>query len=75
MKILFMGTPDFARAHLAALIGSEHSVTAVISQPDKPKGRKKILTAPPVKELAVQKNIPVYQPETLKDGAIAGILS
>ena len=47
MKILFMGTPDFARAHLAALIGSEHSVTAVISQPDKPKGRKKILTAPP----------------------------
>ena len=74
LKILFMGTPDFARAHLAALIGSEHSVTAVISQPDKPKGRKKILTAPPVKELAVGENIPVYQPETLKDGAITDIL-
>ena len=74
MKILFMGTPDFAKAHLEALIDSGQNVTAVISQPDKPKGRKKILTAPPVKELALQKGIDVYQPETLKNGAIEDIL-
>lgn len=74
LKILFMGTPDFARAHLEALAGSEHTVTAVISQSDKPKGRKHILSPPPVKAYAIQKNIPIYQPETLKDGAISDIL-
>ncbi len=74
MKLIFMGTPDFAKKHLEALIESEHEVLACITQPDKPKGRKKILTAPPVKECALKYNIPVYQPESLKDGAIQDIL-
>lgn len=75
MKILFMGTPDFARAHLEALIQQGYEVSAVITQPDKPKGRKKIMTMPPVKEYALEKGIPVYQPETLKDGAIESVLN
>ena len=67
IKILFMGTPDFAVSALDALIGSsEYDVKLVISQTDKPQGRKQILTAPPVKQLALQHNIEVYQPETLK---------
>lgn len=74
MKILFMGTPEFARVHLSALLSSKHEVAAVITQPDKPTGRKKILTAPPVKELANECGIPVYQPEKLSGGAIQGIL-
>lgn len=74
MNIIFMGTPDFARAHLNALIEGGHSVLAVFTQPDKPKGRKKELTMPPVKELAIEKNIPVYQPESFKDGAVKPLL-
>ncbi len=62
-----MGTPDFAVAALEALIASsDYDVKLVISQTDKPQGRKQILTAPPVKELALRYNIEVYQPETLK---------
>ena len=72
MRIGFMGTPDFARAHLEALINSGHEVSFVLCRADKPVGRKRILTAPPVKECALKYNIPVYQPESLKDGAIAG---
>lgn len=75
MKILFMGTPDFAKAHLEALLNSRHNVVAVISQPDKPKGRKKLLSMPPVKECALSFGIPVYQPETLKDGSAEEILN
>lgn len=74
MKILFMGTPDFAKAHLEALLNSRHEVAAVISQPDKPKGRKKLISMPPVKECALSFDIPVYQPETLKDGGAEEIL-
>nr|WP_297171719.1 methionyl-tRNA formyltransferase [uncultured Agathobaculum sp.] len=66
MRIVFMGTPDFAVPSLKALIGAGHQVCAVYTQPDKPQGRRQILTAPPVKELALQHNIPVYQPVTLK---------
>lgn len=61
-----MGTPDFAVPCLEGLINSEHEVLAVFSQPDKPVGRKQILTPPPVKACAVSNNIPVFQPETLK---------
>ncbi len=74
MRIGFMGTPDFARAHLEALVNAGHEVLFVLSRADKPVGRKKILTAPPVKECALSFNIPVYQPESLKDGAIADVL-
>ena len=62
-----MGTPDFAVPSLQALIDAGHEVCAVYTQPDKPQGRKQILTAPPVKTLALEHNIPVYQPQTLKN--------
>ncbi len=67
MKIVFMGTPDYAVKTLEALLNSKHEVVAVFAQPDKPVGRKQILTAPPVKALAVKHNIPVFQPYTLKN--------
>ncbi len=66
MKILFMGTPDFAVSALEALILSEHEVVGVVTQPDKPKGRGKEMQFPPVKECAVKYNIPVFQPEKVK---------
>lgn len=69
MKILFMGTPDIAADSLAALIAAGHEICAVFTRRDKPVGRKQILTAPPVKQLAEQHGIPVYQPRTLRDGS------
>ena len=69
MRILFMGTPDIAAECLAALLGAGHEVCAVFTRRDKPVGRKQILTAPPVKQLAQQHDIPVYQPRTLRDGS------
>ena len=69
MKILFMGTPDIAAESLAALIEAGHEICAVFTRRDKPVGRKQILTAPPVKQLAEQHGIPVYQPRTLRDGS------
>ena len=74
MDLVFMGTPDFAAASLSALLGSGHKVTAVFTQPDKPKGRKGVLTPPPVKELALEHGIPVYQPATLRDGTALSVL-
>ena len=67
MRIVFMGTPDFAVPSLQALIDAGHDVCAVYTQPDKPQGRKQILTAPPVKTLALEHDIPVFQPNTLKN--------
>lgn len=69
MRILFMGTPDIAAESLAALIAAGHEICAVFTRRDKPVGRKQILTAPPVKQLAQQHGIPVYQPRTLRDGS------
>lgn len=69
MKILFMGTPDIAAESLEALIEAGHEICAVFTRRDKPVGRKQILTAPPVKQLAEQHGIPVYQPRTLRDGS------
>lgn len=66
LRIVFAGTPDFAARHLQALIDSEHQVIAVYSQPDRPAGRGKKLKASEVKQLAVENNIDVYQPESLK---------
>lgn len=66
-SVVFMGTPDFAVNALEALIASdEYDVKLVVSQTDKPQGRKQILTAPPVKQVALQNNIEVYQPKSLK---------
>ena len=69
MRILFMGTPDIAADSLAAMLDAGHEVCAVFTRRDKPVGRKQILTAPPVKQLAQQHDIPVYQPRTLRDGS------
>ena len=66
LRIVFAGTPDFAARHLAALLSSEHEVIAVYTNPDRPAGRGKKLSAPPVKQLALEHNIPVYQPENFK---------
>ncbi len=68
MNIIFMGTPDFAVPCLKALIDSGENVTAVFTQPDKPKGRGYKLAPPPVKEVALMHNIPIYQPLSLKKG-------
>lgn len=74
MKILFMGTPDFAVPCLDILVSNGFDVCAAVTQPDKPKGRGHKLTPPPVKEYAISKNIPVYQPQTLKDGEFEKVL-
>ena len=66
MKIIFAGTPDFAATHLQALI-SQHEVVAVYTQPDRPAGRGKKITPSPVKLLAEQNSLPIYQPQSLKD--------
>lgn len=69
-----MGTPDFAATVLDALLKNGENVVGVVSQPDKPKNRGMKFVKTPVKECAEQYNIPVFQPETLKDGAIAPLL-
>lgn len=74
MKILFMGTPDFAVFSLDALCRAGEDIIGVVTQPDKPKGRGYTLTPPPVKVYAEEKGIPVYQPATLRDEAFAALL-
>ncbi|PKF60781.1 methionyl-tRNA formyltransferase [Psychromonas sp. psych-6C06] len=66
LNIVFAGTPDFAAKHLSALIESQFNVVAVYTQPDRPAGRGKKLTASAVKQLAVEHDLPVYQPENFK---------
>lgn len=70
MKIIYAGTPEFAVPALAALIQSSHEVSLVLTQPDRPAGRGMKLKPSPVKSLALEHNIPVLQPETLKDAAV-----
>jgi methionyl-tRNA formyltransferase len=67
MRILFMGTPDFAVPSLRALAASSHEIVMVVTQPDRPKGRGRTLTAPPVKLAAQELGIPVFQPEKVRD--------
>lgn len=74
MKIVFMGTPDYAVKTLEALINAGHTVAAVFAQPDKPVGRKQILTPPPVKVCAEKYGIPVFQPRNLRDGEAEKII-
>lgn len=66
MRIIFMGTPDFAVPVLKRVIADGYEVAAVVTQPDKPKGRKKIMTPPPVKIEAEQQGIPVLQPQKIR---------
>ena len=68
MRIVFMGTPDFAAAILERLISTGRNVVGVFSQPDKPVGRKQIIEATPTKKLAQEHGIPVFQPTKMKDG-------
>ena len=66
MKVVFMGTPDFALGTLDAIEAAGHEIVLVVSQPDRPKGRGNAMQAPPVKEWAVERNIPVFQPERIR---------
>ncbi len=68
MRIVFMGTPDFAAASLAKLIEDNFEVVGVFTQPDKPKGRGMEMSFSPVKELALKHDLPVFQPEKMRDG-------
>lgn len=74
MRVIFMGTPDFAVETLKAVIDAGHEVAAVITQPDKPKGRGKELAMPPVKKLAVEKGLTVYQPLKARDASFISLI-
>ena len=65
MNVLFMGTPDFAKESLEALYNAGFKILGVVTNPDKPKGRGMKLVASPVKEYAIEKNIPIYQPQRI----------
>jgi methionyl-tRNA formyltransferase len=75
LRVIFAGTPDFAAASLAALLDSRHPIVAVYTQPDRPAGRGRKLTASPVKTLALAHDLPVYQPETLKERDVQAALT
>ena len=74
MRIVFMGTPDFAAASLNKLIEEQYEIAGVFTQPDKPKGRGMEMSFSPVKELALRHGLPVYQPEKMRDGTVLSIL-
>ena len=74
MRIVFMGTPDFAAASLKKLIDKKYDIAAVFTQPDKPRDRGMKLSYSPVKELALENNIPVYQPTKLRDGTATELI-
>jgi methionyl-tRNA formyltransferase len=75
MRIIFMGSPAFAVRPLAALAAAGHELVAVVTQPDRPAGRQRQLTPPPVKLAAIELGIPVLQPETLRDPAVVDQLA
>ena len=75
MRIIFMGTPEFSVPCLEALINSNNEVVGVFTQPDKPKGRGYEMTPPPVKVCAVEHNIPVYQPVSMRNGEALDIIN
>lgn len=75
MRVLFMGTPEIAASCLSALAASHHTLCGVVTSPDKPRGRKYIMTPPPVKVRAEELSLPVYQPERLRDGALLPVLA
>ena len=74
MRIVYMGTPDFAVAALERILADGHEVAAVFTQPDKPQGRKMKLTPPAVKVMAMERGIPVYQPESFKNESQLALL-
>ena len=74
MRVVFMGTPDFAAASLKKLIEEDYEIAGVFTQPDKPKGRGMEMAFSPVKEVAIAHNLPVFQPEKMRDGTALGIV-
>ena len=74
MRIMFMGTPEFARESLRAMVEDGRNVVCVVTQMDKPKGRGYEMAMPEVKKYAIEKGIDVFQPESLKDGALLPVL-
>ncbi len=74
MRVVFMGTPDFAAASLQMLIEENYEIAGVFTQPDKPKGRGMELSFSPVKELALKAGLPVFQPDKMRDGTALDIL-
>ncbi len=74
MKIVFMGTPDFAVNGLEALLNAGHNIVGVFTQPDKPQGRKMVLTPPPVKVFAESRGIKVYQPNSVRTDDVYDLL-
>ncbi len=74
MRIVFMGTPDFAAASLKKLIEENYDIAGVFTQPDRPKGRGLDTAISPVKRVALENGIPVYQPEKMRDGTALGIM-
>ncbi len=74
MRIVFMGTPDFAAASLKKLIDEKYDIAGVFTQPDKPKGRGMEMAFSPVKTLALENGLPVFQPEKMRDGTALAIL-
>ncbi len=74
MRVIFMGTPDFAVGTLEALIASKHEIVGVVTQPDKPKGRGKAMQFPPVKEIAVREGLPVFQPKKVREPEVVETL-
>lgn len=75
MRVVFMGTPEFAVPTLRALLHSPYQIVGVVTQPDRPKGRGQKLTPPPVKQLAVQHGLPILQPPKMKDPAFLAALT
>ena len=66
-RIIFMGTPEFAATILQGLIDANYNVVGLVSQPDRPVGRKRIITPTPTKQIALNYNIPVHQPEKVRN--------
>lgn len=75
MRVIFMGTPDFAAASLKKLIEENYEIVGVFTQPDKPRGRGMSMSFSPVKELALAYDLPVYQPEKMRDGTARDIVA
>lgn len=74
MRVIFMGTPDFAAASLQKLIEEKYNIVGVFTQPDKPRGRGMSMSYSPVKELAMAHGLPVFQPEKMRDGSALEII-
>ncbi len=74
MRVLFWGTPEFATAPLRAMIGEGFEVVGVVTQPDKPRGRSRAVTAPPIKQIALDEHIPCFQPASPKDEEFIGMV-